>query len=112
MHRRAFLRQTAATGAGAVCGFSASSRGAARNDVRDVGVEPQLFLDDWIIQEMSGLRRTLHQPAKKGLIKEADGSDWQRGDVSISMIDSNVVTRDGRGRFHMTYRGRGAVKQP
>ena len=104
MHRRTFLQQTAATAASGVLGFSASLRGAAPNDFRDIGTEPQLFVDDWMIQEMSGLKRTLHQPAKKGLIKEADGSDWQRGDVYISMMDSNIVTRNGQGRFHMTYR--------
>lgn len=69
-----------------------------------VGAEPQLFLDDWIVAESTGLKRTLHQPAKKGLIKEADGRDWQRGSVYASIDSSNAVVRDKNGLFHMTYR--------
>ena len=54
---------------------------------------------------MSGLKRTLHQPAKKGLIKEADGSDWQRGDVYIS----NYPARDGD---HLVYIRDGSLFEP
>ena len=65
-----------------------------------IGSETQLFLDDWIIDRMSGLRRTLHQPKKRGLLKEADGTDWTNGDVYMG----NIVCQDNHGRFHMTYR--------
>jgi hypothetical protein len=65
-----------------------------------IGHEPQLFLDDWIIASTSGLTRALHQPVKKGLIKDERGNDWERGGI----YHGNVVCRDRSGRFHMTYR--------
>ena len=46
------------------------------------------------------MSRTLHQPKKHGLLKHADGSDWDRGDV----YHGNIVCRDAAGQFHMTYR--------
>ena len=72
-------------------------------DVNDLGKaveianETQLLLDDYIIGQMTGLERTFHKPQKKGLIKEANGSDWERG------LQTSVV-RDLAGRFHMIYR--------
>jgi|GEM_PF-737116 len=98
LNRRRFLKLSAVVATGVI-----GSRGllwAEEPPVADVGSETQLFLDDWIVGSMSGLRRTLHQPTKKGLIKEADGRDWESGDVYIG----NIVCRDNRGRFHMTYR--------
>ena len=65
-----------------------------------VGSEPQILIDDWAVQRADDLKRTLHQPRKQGLIKEADGSDWQRGGVYLG----NAVCRDNAGIFHMTYR--------
>ena len=41
MHRRTFLQRTTATAASAVLGLAASLRGAAPNDNRDIGTEPQ-----------------------------------------------------------------------
>jgi hypothetical protein len=98
MNRRRFLTLSTAAVAGVL-----SSRRLAWCDepfVAEIGSETQLFLDDWIVERMSGLRRTLHQPVKKGLVKEADGRDWESGDVYLG----NIVCRDSRGRFHMTYR--------
>lgn len=66
----------------------------------DVADEPQLFLDDWLIAERRGLKRALHRPIKHGLIRDADGRPWDRGDV----YHGNIVCRDARGKFHMTYR--------
>jgi len=70
-----------------------------KNRVKTVEIanETQLLIDYYIIGEMTGLERTLHKPQKKGLIKEADGSDWERGPQSS-------VVRDLAGRFHMIYR--------
>src|SRR5262245_22280585 len=92
--RRAFLKSSAALAAGAVLGPTP----AAAEDPVEPLHETQLLLDDFIVAEMKGLRRTLHQPKKHGLIKEADGSDWDRGDVYLG----NLVCRDSGGRFHMT----------
>src|SRR5262245_33890612 len=94
--RRRFLQSSFALTTGAI--LAATAR-AAPAPV-EVGSEVQLLLDDWIIAEKKGLRRVLHQPRKRGLIQEADGRDWERG----SIYHGNIVCRDGRGRFHMTYR--------
>lgn len=67
----------------------------------DIGSEPVLLLDDWAV-EKSGLKRVMHQPVKQGLIKEADGTDWERGDCYVA--NGCTVVRDKSGRFHMTYR--------
>lgn len=98
MRRRSFLGHVAATTA--ALGWLRATRAATSAGPLDIGSEPQLLLDDWIVAESAGLVRTLHQPAKQGLIKEADGSDWQAGDV----YHGNIVCRDAAGRFHMTYR--------
>ena len=34
--------------------------------------QKQLFLDDYVVQEMSGLTRTMHQPVKKGAVLKPD----------------------------------------
>lgn len=99
MNRRRFLKSAAALSAVA-CTSGISPVDQARDGAVDPLREPLLFLDDWIIAESKGLRRTLHQPKKHGLIKEADGRDWERGDV----YHGSLVCRDSRGRFHMTYR--------
>jgi hypothetical protein len=62
-----------------------------------IGNETQLFVDDWMVERMTDLKRTLHQPVKKGLIREADGKPWLWG------VGPSVV-RDSTGRFHMVYR--------
>src|SRR5438445_4056414 len=98
MNRRRFLEVSTVLGAAAI--GSSSSVWAEQRPLKLIGSEPQLFLDDWIVEQASGLRRTLHHPTKKGLIKEADGRDWVNGDVYMG----NIVCRDNRGRFHMTYR--------
>lgn len=70
-----------------------------KNRVKAVEIanETQLLLDDYIIGQMTGLERTFHKPQKKGLIEEADGSDWERG-------PQTSVVRDLAGKFHMIYR--------
>jgi hypothetical protein len=95
--RRTFLQGVAAAGVAVPMVSRAANQASAS---LDVGTEPQLFLDDWIIDRTINLTRTLHQPRKHGLIKNTDGSDWDRGDVYMG----NIVCRDAAGRFHMTYR--------
>lgn len=92
--RRTFLNTSAAAGASVLVGQIGH---ASEPEPANIGDEPQLFLDEWIIAEKKGLKRTLHQPEKKGLIREADGRPWERGGASS-------VVRDARGRFHMAYR--------
>src|SRR5688500_16748520 len=95
--RRSFVRAAASVGVSApFITFPARADGAPFA----VADESQLFLDDWAVDRMSGLTRTLHQPKKQGLIKHADGSDWDRGDV----YHGNIVCKGADGRFHMTYR--------
>jgi len=93
LSRRHFLCVSAAALASG--GLPAS----AQSPVLDIGGETQLFFDDWIVDHANGLKRTMHKPEKKGLIKEADGRDWERGGV----YHGNAVCRDASGRFHMTY---------
>ncbi|HMC64859.1 MAG TPA: hypothetical protein VKI65_07955, partial [Gemmataceae bacterium] len=96
--RRSFIQQVGATGI--ALPFAISTSGAAESaapKVQDVGLASQLFLDDRVVESMQRLQRKLHRPKKTGLIQEADGSPWQRGD-QISVL------RDRAGRFHMVYR--------
>src|SRR5436190_21954610 len=79
--RRAFLRASTALAAAGAWRLPIGTANAADQKVQEIGTENQLFLDDWIVAENKGLRRVLHTPVKRGLIKEADGRDWERGDV-------------------------------
>jgi hypothetical protein len=81
--------------------FGRAAHGQAPT-AKNIANELQLFLDDWLIGRTRGIQRTLHQPRKHGLIQNADGSAWERGDCYLD--DGNIVTRDRAGRFHMTYR--------
>lgn len=67
----------------------------------DIGSEQVLLLDDWTV-EKTDLKRVVHPPVKQGLIKEADGTDWERGDCYAA--NGCTVVRDKSGRLHMTYR--------
>jgi len=98
MNRRRFLK--ASTILGTAVASAPRVLWAEPTSVANIGLETQLFLDDWIIERMNGLKRTLHQPKKKGLLKEADGRDWLNGDVYMG----NIVCQDRRGLFHMSYR--------
>lgn len=99
INRRTFLSQSgAAICGGLLAGSVGPSFGAERP--MEIGTEPQLFLDDHIIANQAGFTRKLHQPQKQGLIKQADGSEWDLG----SVYGGNIVCRDNSGRFHMTYR--------
>lgn len=99
MNRRDYLRLTAGIAPAKLLYLPTVSLGAVDSPI-DMGLEPALFVDDWCVERMSGMSRTLHPPRKMGLIKEADGSDWRRGDV----YHGNIVCRDNAGKFHMTYR--------
>lgn len=61
-------------GANEVCWW----RNAGSRDGLEIGLQRQLFLDDFIIEEMDGLQRTMHQPEKRGAVIRPDqpGEDW------------------------------------
>ncbi|MEC9092272.1 MAG: VCBS repeat-containing protein [Planctomycetota bacterium] len=44
----------------------------------EIGFRRQLFLDDFIIEKMNGLRRSMHQPVKRGSVIKPDqpGENW------------------------------------
>ena len=98
INRRSFLELTSA----AVAGLATSRYSLAANSDAPlpIGSENQLFVDDFVIDRQVGLKRSLHQPKKQGLIKEADGRDWERGGVYVG----KTVCQDNAGKFHMTYR--------
>lgn len=96
--RRTFIKTAAASTGLVVIGKLPAI--AADFTTLDIGSEPQLFLDEWVIDRLHGLKREFHPPQKQGLIKEADGRDWERGDI----YHGCTVARDRGGRFHMTYR--------
>src|SRR5437016_5626550 len=60
MRRRAFIRSACAT---ACFGFTASLRGDDKRPAPlEIGVGPQLFLDDYLIQRLDGLERQVQSP--------------------------------------------------
>ena len=78
-----YSKGAAAVGAAAcVPGVSVSFAVGQDEETRDIATARQLFLDNWIVAQTNGLKRTLHQPEKKGLIQEADGRPWERGFVN------------------------------
>ncbi|MGE3316177.1 MAG: hypothetical protein AB7O26_13760 [Planctomycetaceae bacterium] len=99
LSRRRFLGCAAAGIGGGMLAAGLPTTLAAEKP-HSIGAEPQLFLDDFLIAEQRGFTRKLHQPEKQGLIRNADGSDWDVG----SVYQGNIVCRDASGRFHMTYR--------
>lgn len=99
LNRRQFLSvSTASIVTAAATPWAIAKETAA--SVTEIGTESQLFVDDYLIDRNQGLKRVLHQPQKQGLIKEADGRDFERGAVYLGKI----VCRDNAGKFHMTYR--------
>lgn len=97
LSRRHFLGTSVAALASGC--LTARAETTVSNGIVDIGGETQYFFDDWIVEASAGFHRTMHRPLKKGLIKEADGRDWERGGV----YHGNAVCRDASGRFHMSY---------
>jgi hypothetical protein len=95
--RRSFIQGSLASATAVAIGVRPSGLLASPTEVVDIADQTQLLLDDWLVAELRNLKRTLHRPHKHGLIQEADGRDWQRGDAPS-------VVRDGSGRFHLFYR--------
>lgn len=100
INRREFLQQSTAATAGIVAASGGKLSFAAEQKPLEIGGETQLVIDDFLIEQSSGLKRMLHQPKKQGLIKDTDGNDWDRGGVYVGKI----VCQDNASKFHMTYR--------
>ncbi|MSR60288.1 MAG: hypothetical protein EXS05_22050 [Planctomycetaceae bacterium] len=100
INRRDFLSQASVSATGVALAAGGRIAWAGADESVDIGRETQLVIDDSLLQNKNGLTRTLHQPKKQGLIKEADGRDFERGGVYVGKI----VCRDNAGKFHMTYR--------
>lgn len=71
---------------------------ASKNPVRDIGSRLEMFIDDWLIQQMKGTSLTLHRPTPREVAIRFNSS-WEG-------IDTAYVTvfKDG-DRFRMYYRG-------
>ena len=54
-------------------------RNAGPRETLEIGSERQLFLDDHIIERIAGLKRTMHQPAKRGAVIKPD----QKWEISL-----------------------------
>jgi len=78
--RRGFLVGSAATTALALSPVIANevlrSHSAGPREALQIGFRRQLFLDDHIIERMDGLKRTMHQPVKRGAVIKPDQA-WE-----------------------------------
>src|SRR5689334_22968972 len=68
MKRRDFLGGLCATAAAAVCPPRAVRANASGPKGRPLEIDPgtQLFLDDYLIDELDGLKRQVQQPQRQG----------------------------------------------
>src|SRR5438046_1049787 len=68
MRRRDFLRTTCAAMGLGVCPLLADrateQKNNSRNRPRQIGIGPQLFLDDYLIDRIEGLERVVQQPER------------------------------------------------
>ncbi|MBP86881.1 MAG: hypothetical protein CMJ64_09210 [Planctomycetaceae bacterium] len=51
-----------------VCLLVARPWSATANEPLDIGSQRHLFLDVYIVDRIDGLKRTMHQPAKRGAV--------------------------------------------
>ena len=59
-----------------VCLLVAGPLSTVANEPLDLGSQRQLFLDDYIVERIDGLKRTMHQPAKRGAVIKPD-QEWE-----------------------------------
>jgi len=80
--------------------FAAGSAWAGEAETCEVGVVKQLFLDDYVVDEISGCRKVLNQPERYGgnPILEPE-LPWE----GRSLQSPIVVWDEQEGRFHMYY---------
>ena len=86
-----------------VLGFSPTGLAQAQ-EIREVGTDLQLFLDDWLVESMQRTRRVLHRPQPREIAIELD-RPWE----GKYLYDPSVL-KDGN-RYRMWYRG-GGLERP
>ena len=59
-----------------IAASAATARTAEKNEPLDIDSRRQLFLDDFMIDRMNGLTRTMHQPVKRGPVLKAE-EPWE-----------------------------------
>ena len=79
--------------------FLAGSTGVAGSEVRHLGGQLQLFLDDWLVESGDNVLRVLHRPERREAAIRVD-RPWE----DIYMYNP-VVIKDGH-RYRMWYRAK------
>ena len=64
-----------------------------------IGSRLELFVDDYLIDRMEGVRRKLHEPRLAGTVMKFD-QPWEGGSSGYA-----TIIKDGDG-YRMFYRGR------
>ncbi|MFH0794417.1 MAG: hypothetical protein V2A74_10340 [bacterium] len=73
-------------------------------DIRRIGSELQLFVDDWLIEQMNGVALRMHEPQRREIVFRYD-APWEGKDSGyVTMI------KDGEN-YRMYYRGGGELSQ-
>lgn len=108
MSRRTVSRKAAGLAAAGVAVLCTVGLAAIRNpegNVLNIGGETQLFLDDFVIESMTGLRRTINQPARHPSNPVVRGEHpWEQG-----VLHPLAVARDPETAvFHLYYRATSA----
>ena len=80
--------------------LAASVHGAGHLEVRDVGTDLQLFVDDWLVDSLDGVFRQLHRPRAAEVAIQLDRA-WE----GLYLYDPSVM-KDG-SLYRMWYRGGG-----
>ena len=80
--------------------LAVSVHGSGHLEVRDVGTDLQLFVDDWLVDSLDGVYRQLHRPRAGEVAIQLD-RPWE----GLYLYDPSVM-KDG-SRYRMWYRGGG-----
>src|SRR5215468_3444765 len=70
----------------------------AKETIRDIGSRREVFVDDWLIERMQGVRLVLHPPVAREVAIRFN-SPWEGIDTAYV-----TVMKDGP-RYRMYYRG-------
>ena len=80
---------------------------AAPDRVIEIGNRRELFVDDFLVQELAGARLRLHQPVPREVSFIFD-KPWEGNEsYYITVLEDDLVT--GAGRYRMYYRGRNVL---
>lgn len=105
--RRRFLQQLSVAAAAPIVSSLAPGQlqAAAREDAIDLGSRRELFLDDFLLERLTGAALRMHVPQPQEVVLVCD-APWE-GNLSSYF----TLFRD-EGRFRMYYRGWGQGRQP